>query len=58
MELRKYQKETVDLILENIAKGVKSQLINSPTGSGKTFISASVIQELNKQGKRVFFYYI
>lgn len=55
MELRKYQKETVDLILSNIQKGVKSQLINSPTGSGKTFISASVIQELNKQGKRVFF---
>ena len=55
MELREYQKETVALILDNIKRGVKSQLINSPTGSGKTFISASVIKELNKEGKRVFF---
>jgi superfamily II DNA or RNA helicase len=34
MQLREYQQKTVDLILENIKKGVKSQLINSPTGSG------------------------
>lgn len=33
MQLRPYQKDTVDLILKNIAKGVKSQLVNSPTGS-------------------------
>ena len=43
MELRPYQKETVNLILDNIKNNVKSQLINSPTGSGKTFISANVI---------------
>ena len=33
LKLRPYQQQTVDLILENIAKGVKSQLVNSPTGS-------------------------
>ena len=55
MQLRPYQRETVELILNNIQRGVKSQLINSPTGSGKTFISASVIKELNNQGKKVFF---
>lgn len=33
LQLRPYQKETVDIILNNIQKGVKSQLINSPTGS-------------------------
>lgn len=55
MELRPYQAETVALILENIRKGVKSQLINSPTGSGKTFISANVIKKLNEQGKKVWF---
>lgn len=33
-QLRKYQSETIDLIIENIQKGVMSQLINSPTGSG------------------------
>ena len=55
MELRPYQKETVELILNNIKKGIKSQLINSPTGSGKTFISANVIKELNKMNKKVWF---
>lgn len=55
MELRPYQKETVELILDNIKKGIKSQLINSPTGSGKTFISANVIKELNKMNKKVWF---
>lgn len=55
MELRPYQKETVELILNNIKKGIKSQLINSPTGSGKTFISANVIKELNKINKKVWF---
>jgi superfamily II DNA or RNA helicase len=33
LQLRPYQKETVDLILDNIKNGIKSQLINSPTGS-------------------------
>lgn len=33
LNLRKYQSETIDLIIENIQKGVKSQLVNSPTGS-------------------------
>lgn len=33
LQLRPYQKQTVDIILNNIQKGVKSQLINSPTGS-------------------------
>lgn len=55
MELRPYQKKTVSIILENIRKGVKSQLINSPTGSGKTFISANVIKELNLMGLKVWF---
>lgn len=55
MELRPYQKKTVELILNNIKKGVKSQLINSPTGSGKTFISANVIKELNKENKKIWF---
>ena len=55
MELRPYQKETVNLILDNIKNNVKSQLINSPTGSGKTFISANVIKELNNMNKKVWF---
>lgn len=33
IQLRDYQTKTVNLMLENIAKGTKKQLINSPTGS-------------------------
>lgn len=33
LQLRNYQKKTIDLILENINKKIKKQLINSPTGS-------------------------
>jgi len=33
-KLRPYQAHTVALIIENIKKGILSQLIESPTGSG------------------------
>ena len=47
MILRDYQQETVDLVLNNIDKGIKKQLINSPTGSGKTVIAKMSLM-LNK----------
>lgn len=55
MILRDYQQETVDLILNNIDKGIKKQLINSPTGSGKTVIASEVVKQLVEQGCRIFF---
>lgn len=55
MILRDYQQETVDLILNNIDKGIKKQLINSPTGSGKTVIASEVVKQLVEQGRRIFF---
>ena len=55
MILRDYQQETVDLILNNIDKGIKMQLINSPTGSGKTVIASEVVKQLVEQGRRIFF---
>ena len=55
MILRDYQQETVDLILNNIDKGIKKQLINSPTGSGKTVIASEVVKKLVEQGRRIFF---
>jgi superfamily II DNA or RNA helicase len=54
-KLRPYQKTTVDLIIKNIKNNVNSQLIESPTGSGKTFIAANVIKELNDLGLKTFF---
>ena len=55
MILRPYQKETVDLILGNIENGIKTQLINAPTGAGKTVIASEVVNKLVDAGKKVFF---
>lgn len=55
MILRPYQKETVDLILGNIDKGISKQLINAPTGAGKTVIASEVVRLLVEQNKKVFF---
>lgn len=55
MILRDYQQETVDLVLGNIEKGIEKQLINSPTGSGKTVIASEIVKQLADQGKKIFF---
>lgn len=55
MQLRPYQKETVDLILGNIDKGISKQLINAPTGAGKTVIASEVVRLLVEQNKKIFF---
>lgn len=55
MILRPYQQETVDLILGNIDKGISKQLINAPTGAGKTVIASEVVRLLVEQNKKVFF---
>ena len=55
MILRDYQQETVDLILNNIKKGIKKQLINSPTGSGKTVIASEIVRQLVETNHKIFF---
>lgn len=55
MQLRPYQEETVDLIIENIDKGISKQLINAPTGAGKTVIASEVVKQLVNKGLKVFF---
>ena len=55
MILRDYQEKTVNLILNNIKKGIKKQLINSPTGSGKTVIASEIVKQLVDQGHKIFF---
>lgn len=55
MILRDYQQETVDLILNNIDKKIKKQLINSPTGSGKTVIASEIVKQLVEKGYKIFF---
>jgi len=55
MKLRDYQEKTVNLILENIKKGIKKQLINSPTGSGKTVIASEIVKILSQENHKIFF---
>lgn len=55
IQLRDYQEEAKRRILTNIKNGVKKQIIELCTGSGKTYMAASTIAELVKQGKKVFF---
>lgn len=53
MELRPYQQEAKDAILNQWAKGIKRTLLVLPTGCGKTIVFAKVAEECVKQGKRV-----
>ena len=54
--LRWYQEEAKKRILNNIDNGIKKQLIELCTGSGKTFLAADTIKELvNVRKKKVFF---
>ena len=56
MHLRPYQSETKDIIIKNIKKGLKNQLITLPTGAGKTVIASALIKELiDVYNKKVFF---
>jgi superfamily II DNA or RNA helicase len=53
--LRWYQEEAKKRILNNIDNKVKKQLIELSTGSGKTILAGSAIQELIARGLKVFF---
>ena len=54
-QLRPYQKKCIDVILDNIDKGIKKQAICLPTGAGKTFMSAELIKILLSKGQRILF---
>lgn len=55
IKLRDYQQNTVDYIINNMENGVHSQLINAPTGAGKTVIASELVSLLVEQGKKIFF---
>lgn len=45
LPLRDYQRAAVDAVLAAQARGVTSQLVSMPTGSGKTLVATYVIRE-------------
>lgn len=53
MELRKYQKESIDSVLNEWNQGRKRTLLVLPTGCGKTIVFTKLAEEMVKQGKRV-----
>ncbi len=49
IELRDYQKECLDTIINESSAGIKKQLISLPTGSGKTILMSAVAKEIDKK---------
>ena len=54
-ELRPYQSKLIDDVRRNIIDGIKSQLISSPTGSGKTVMFVEIIKRCRRKGTSVLF---
>jgi len=48
MELRHYQQEAIDIILEKNRNGIKSMLMVFATGLGKTFTAKQIISHFNR----------
>ena len=53
MELRKYQMEAKNAVLKEWESGNKKTLIVLPTGTGKTIVFSSIVEEMVKQNHRV-----
>ena len=53
MQLRPYQQRAREAIEEEWLKGIKRTLLVLPTGTGKTIVFATVIEDMVKLGERV-----
>lgn len=53
MQLRPYQKEAKEAIMQQWDEGVKKTLLVLPTGCGKTIVFTKLAEELVKRGDRV-----
>lgn len=55
IELRPYQIDMIDQTRALMTKGVKSILLQLPTGGGKTVLTADMLHSASQKGKRCFF---
>ena len=55
MKLRSYQTDAIGKLFGAIRGGKRRPVVQSPTGSGKTVIAASIIRKALDKGKRVLF---
>jgi len=55
VELHQFQREIVDRARERMRSGVRSMVIVSPTGSGKTVLTAYMLSEAARRGHRSVF---
>ena len=53
MQLRPYQKEAKEAIMQQWDEGVKKTLLVLPTGCGKTIVFTKLAEELVERGDRV-----
>ena len=54
LTLRGYQEEAIARLRSNYQQGVRSQLLVSPTGSGKTVMFTAMTQSAMKRNKRIW----
>src|SRR5690606_20047611 len=55
IQLRDYQEESIERLRHNIRRGVMTQVLCAPTGSGKTVCAAYLLHECYEKGKRALF---
>ena len=59
IKLKKFQLDTVNKLLDATSIGTKKEiLVQAPTGSGKTIILLSYIEEYFKENKNVLFVWL
>ena len=54
-ELYPFQKKCKDALRGNLLRGIKQQILCSPTGSGKTVVAMSIVKDAMEKESRVIF---
>lgn len=55
IDLRDYQKDSIELLSKRMREGQRRQILCAPTGAGKTVIAAEIMRRVKERGKRALF---